>query len=326
MVDRALAAVYRLPGPAEVWFVAAGGLLALAVNAVLWITGAANAWEFNLELVVAAMLVGSLLALSTFMRRTADAAFEDFRPALGDPTSEDAERHRLLSIPDRAFVIGAVAMVVLTTTLYLVFVRPTIAPRPPVAEALVATSWVLFSVVIGLVITQTLIQLRAVRHLSEAARNIDVLNSGPVDALSRVTAVGAVGLLVLITAANIGVPASASGFIALDIGLIVFALTAFVLPLQVMHRRLSGQKADLLAASADRLKTVLDALHRAIDGHDFTTADALNKMVSSAIAERDLLTRLPTWPWTTTTIRGFASALLLPVVIFVITRGIDRLF
>jgi hypothetical protein len=48
-------------------------------------------------------------------------------------------------------------------------------------------------------------------------------------------------------------------------------------------------------------------------------------MVTSALAERDLLMKLSTWPWTTATIRGFGSALLLPVVIFVITRGIDRL-
>ena len=326
LVDRALAAVERLPGPAEAWFVAAGCVLALIGHGVLWISGTYAFGQLNSEVIIASVLAGAFLALSAFMKRTADAAFEDFRPALSDPSREEAERQRLLAIPDRAFVVAAVAMAILTNTLYLVLVKPTEAPRPPLAELVVAATWLFFAIVFGLVIGQTLIQLRSVRHLSEVARNIDVLNSGPVDALSRVTAVGAVGMLVFITVANLGVPATASAYVGLDVFVIVFALAAFLLPLQVMHRRLSRQKADLLAASAERLRKVLDALHRAVDSHDFTTADGLNKMVASAIAERDLLTRLSTWPWTSTTIRGFGSALLLPVVIFVITRSIDRLF
>ena len=325
MIDRIMAAVERLPGPAEAYFVVGGVVLALVGHGVLWISGTYPFGQLNSEVAIASVLAGSFLALSAFMKRTADAAFDDFRPALAEPSSENAERQRLLSIPDRAFVVAAVAMAILTNTLYVVLVKPTLAPRPPVAELVVAATWLFFAIVFGLVLAQTLIQLRSVRHLSEVARNIDVLNSGPVDALSRVTAAGAVGMLVFITVANVGVPATASAYVGLDVFIIGFALAAFLLPLQVMHRRLSKQRADLLAASAERLKSVLDALHRAVDGHDYTTADALNKMVASSIAERDLLTRLPTWPWTTTTFRGVASALLLPVVIFVITRAIDRL-
>jgi hypothetical protein len=326
VIDRALRVVDGLPGPAEAWFFAAGCVVALIAHVVLWLTGTYGLGQLNQEVLIATLLAGSLLALSAFMKRTAEGAFDDFRPALADTSREEAGRRALLSIPDRAAIVGSVSMAILTNTLYLVYLKPTMAPRPAVAELVVAASWLLFALVLGLVIAQTLIQLRSVRHLNEIARNIDVLDSGPVDALSRVTAVGAAGMLVFVAAANLGVPATASAFVVLDVLIIVFALSAFVLPLQVMHRRLSRQKADLLAASAQRLKVVLDALHRAIDGHDFAMADALNKMVATSIAERDLLTRLSTWPWTNATLRGFGSALLLPVVIFVITHAIDRAF
>jgi hypothetical protein len=33
--------------------------------------------------------------------------------------------------------------------------------------------------------------------------------------------------------------------------------------------------------------------------------------------------RLPTWPWPPQLLRGFVSALLLPIVIFVLTRVIS---
>ncbi|MDL2336116.1 MAG: hypothetical protein QFC55_08810 [Chloroflexota bacterium] len=274
MVDRALDAVDRLPGPAEAYFLAAGFAIALFGNLTLWISGSSPPGQFNPEVVVASVLAGMFLALAAFMRRTAVAAFEDFRPALADEDSAEAERRRLISIPDRAFLVWATAVAAMTNALYLVYVKPTAAPRPPIVESVVAAAWLVFAIVLGLVVAQAITQLRSVRHLGVVARKIDVLNSGPVDALSGVTAVG----------------------------------------------------AELIAASTERLKGILDALHRAADAHDYTSADALNKMLASAIAERDLLTRLPTWPWTTTTIRGFASALLLPVVIFVITRAIDRVF
>jgi hypothetical protein len=324
VIDRVLNWVERLPGPPEAWFAGAGVLLSQIGHAVLWATGTAFP-QIEPELIVAPVMAGMLLALSVFMRRTADAAFDDFRPALANPDVEEVERHRLLSIPDRAFLASAVVITVMTTALYLAFVGPSATPRTPTADSVITAGWIVFSVMLGLVISQIVSQLRSVRHLSEIAQNIDVLNPGPVDALSRVTAVGGIGMLTFLAVANIGLPGSASGYVALDVGIIVFALVAFLLPLQVMHRRLDRQKADLLAASRVRLKSVLGALHSAVDAHDYTSADALNKMVATTIAERDLLMRLQTWPWTPTTIRGFASALLLPVIIFVITRGIDRL-
>ena len=322
MVDRALAAVDRLPGPSEAWFAAGGVVLALIGHLALWLTGDLAFWGLATELVIAPIMAGLLLALVAFMRRTADSAFDDFRPALADPAVEDSERHRLLAIPDRAFVISAIATTVLTSSLALTFGR---APRPPTAEVVITAGWIIFSIILGLVIAQIFSQLRAVRHLSEVARNIDVLSPGPVAALSRVTSVGGIGMLIFVAAANVALPTTAQSYVVLDVVIIILAIVAFVSPLQVMHTRLSRQKGDLLAASTARLKTVLESLHSAVDAHDYTSADGLNKMVASTVAERDLLARLQTWPWTPTTIRGFASALLLPVILFVITRGIDRL-
>jgi hypothetical protein len=43
------------------------------------------------------------------------------------------------------------------------------------------------------------------------------------------------------------------------------------------------------------------------------------------MSELEFLGKRSTWPWSTGTFRGFASALLLPIVIFVITQIIARL-
>jgi hypothetical protein len=326
MVERFFATVARLPGPPELAFAIAGVLIALVAHAMVWATGSEPTGTLVPDLWVAPILAGGLLALSAFMKRNAESAFRDFRAALDDPEHEDEQRQRLTVIRDRVALLGGLGLVLITFAVYLILVKPTTAPRPQAVENLVGALWLPASFVLGMVIAQTLAQLRAVRHLSSVARRIDILNPGSVDALSRVTLVGSVGLLTFVFAASLALPQATPSYLWLDGVLIVFAVLAFVLPLTVMHRRLGDQKAELLAGSSLRVRTVLEQLHAAIDVHDLSAADGLNKMVSSALAERDLLTRLSTWPWTTATIRGFGSALLVPVVIFVITRGIDKLF
>jgi hypothetical protein len=41
---------------------------------------------------------------------------------------------------------------------------------------------------------------------------------------------------------------------------------------------------------------------------------------------RDGIQRLPTWPWPPQLLRGFVSALILPLVIYVLTRLVSTSF
>lgn len=55
-------------------------------------------------------------------------------------------------------------------------------------------------------------------------------------------------------------------------------------------------------------------------------ADGLNRTLASLLVQRDILAKLPTWPWSTATLRGFGSAILLPMAIFVARQALSRLF
>ena len=46
--------------------------------------------------------------------------------------------------------------------------------------------------------------------------------------------------------------------------------------------------------------------------------------VTTILAERDALQRLPTWPWSTAIFRGFVSAVLLPIVVWLVIRALER--
>jgi hypothetical protein len=109
------------------------------------------------------------------------------------------------------------------------------------------------------------------------------------------------------------------------VGGITVAVAAFVVPLQGMHRRISAEKKDLEWQAGQRLQAAMAEVHRAVDARDLSEADGLNKLLASLIAEREMLARLPTWPWQPGTVGAFVTAILLPIALFVVTHELQRL-
>jgi hypothetical protein len=56
-----------------------------------------------------------------------------------------------------------------------------------------------------------------------------------------------------------------------------------------------------------------------------STADALNKTLASLVVERELLAKIPTWPWQPGALTGFLTALLLPIILWLIQRILERM-
>ncbi|MEX2547247.1 MAG: hypothetical protein WD830_05595 [Chloroflexota bacterium] len=167
--------------------------------------------------------------------------------------------------------------------------------------------------------------MRLVSRLSALAGNVDIFKPVPINAFSRLTAVSAIGILAFVALSVLIVPEQPVAYIVAEAAVIGLAAASFVLPLRVMHGRLAREKTSLLGEAQDRLKLTLARIHAAVDSNDLSTAQQLHESLSTVLAERDVLTKLPTWPWSAGTFRGVASAVLLPVVIFVITRLIDQL-
>ncbi len=111
--------------------------------------------------------------------------------------------------------------------------------------------------------------------------------------------------------------------IPLGISLVV-AVAAFVWPLWGIHNRMAGEKGRLQTEANTRLEGAIAELHRRIDAVQLSGMGDLNRAMSSLVIERDAIAKIPVWPWTPGTLRGFLSALLIPLALFVIQRVLDR--
>lgn len=334
-LDRLTDRVDRLPGPAWAYYVGFGLVLLLAQVIVKWSDGTYASGFVFYHLIYAgtpANLLGSL----HYVDRVAAQAFDSYRPAT---TLDDAQareyRYRLTTMP-------ALPALVATALGALWGLMPWNAYLPEEARLLgLYTSTagtildrgtsVLGWALAGLFIYHTVHQLRIVSHLLARHTTINLFKLAPLYAFSRLTGITAVGL-------TIGFYAFASFRLALpeevdiNTGTVInsgiftlVAIVTFVLPLWGVHRLLQREKERLQGESAGRLQGLLDELHRRLEARDTTGAPEYKDLLDSALAERDLLNKLPTWPWQTETVRLVGTALVLPIALFIIQQALERL-
>ncbi len=324
LIDRLLAFVDRLPGPPAVAYLILGIVLAVLAHLAFWASDTFPVGTVSANVLVPAFAIAWFGWLLSTLNRVARETFHDFRPALGDPASEPRYQRLLTSIRDRDAILAGLATLVVIAVMYYGFVRQSRVSLPVEIETVSAPLWGAMGFVLGIVVLHTIMQLRLVSHLSHVARNVDIFMPAPINAFSRLTAVSALGLIAFVVAYMLYTPEQPVAYIIQEVALLAVAVGSFVLPLRVMHSRLVLERRRLLGDAQERLKMVLARIHASIDTNDLSVSEQLNHALTSIRAEIDVLDRLRTWPWSTATIRGFVSALLLPIGLIVFTQFVSR--
>jgi hypothetical protein len=173
-------------------------------------------------------------------------------------------------------------------------------------------------------------QLRAVSRIHAGVTKIDLLRPAPLYAFSRLTASIAIGIVLVL---YVALPADPDAWPAATQNVLLFipwlvlpmvvSVAAFVLPLRGMHASITAEKGRLMDSCARRIEEVTSRIHAAVDADDLSRADGLNKMLASLVMERDMLSKLPTWPWQSSTIGAIGTAIVLPIVLLLVTRLMD---
>jgi flagellar basal body-associated protein FliL len=101
---------------------------------------------------------------------------------------------------------------------------------------------------------------------------------------------------------------------------VILAIAAFVLPLWFVHRRLVSEKRRRMAEINLRVESTSDRFHHALDKSEMVEAVQLNNVMNGLNIERNVVISLPTWPWRPGTLTGFLTAIVLPIILFIIQR------
>ena len=335
--------IERLPGPTSAWYVP----ISVAAGAFIVLESALSSrglFGQDPTYFGYAFFHVYPLAAYHFLSSGARGAVEAFRPATdaGDATVE-RWRLELSTTPARP----ALVLCVVGAANYLLMLAAApqgwdLVGHQPAFVVLRVVSEGLWLTPVALMAVYLLVrQVRIVAKLHRSVVRVDLLEPGPIHAMSTLTARGALVAVVLQLAIVLSpLPNLSEGVrlaqAAIMVPFLALSVAAFFVPLRGMQALLAAEKSRRLSEVNARLDAALATLHDVVDEesvptrdadaarHSQTRIDALNKALSSLLQERDFISKRSTLPWDTGTFRAVASAVILPIVLFLVTRALER--
>jgi hypothetical protein len=108
------------------------------------------------------------------------------------------------------------------------------------------------------------------------------------------------------------------------VGLMFIATASFVVPLRGLHDRISAEKARHRALAGETLAATVAEVQARIRAGEYGRMSPLSDALAAATSAAASIARISTWPWRPETLRGFASAVALPVLLWTITALLGR--
>jgi len=329
-IDRITGWIDRLPGPNSPYYVVAVAALGLLMNAGFWIDGSLPFGIFESTITAFAFFVFYWLALYHYLTLVGSRSLRRFRPLLQADNAQILRyEYELTQLPRAQGWVG-IALGVVWGVLSVVtepepfgkIVPNTLLPYAldiGITAFLIATFWC--------VMVRSVRQLRTVSTLHRQAGRIDLLNLEPVHAFSSLTSRTGIGVMLLLILTYLYDPLRAITLVDALLWAVIGGLAAaiFVLPIMGVRQRLEEEKSRALDETSRVLRAAREIVHSKVMRNDLSDMKEAQAALAALVLERELYQKASTWPWDTVSIRTFASALLLPIVIWIVTRLLERL-
>lgn len=327
-IDRLIHWIDRLPGAPWLFYVVSTVALTLLINLALWIDGSVAPGSYGSIEGIFPPFVFYFLALYHYLTRAGSRSLQAFRPLLEvDEASLAQADFRLATLPAWA---GWLSIVLPFLTLPQFFSSgQAFGDRNPntiLPYIVAALGAAFFGATIFALIFRSIRQLRMVYRLHAQATNINLLLLEPAHAFSGLTARTGIGIVLLLILGYIRNPSQVaesylvSGYLLIAVS----AVMVFVIPMLGMRVRLVEEKKRALHETTELLQSTSEKLERKIRSEDYTDLQGMETAIKAMIRKREMLEKISTWPWNPGTIRGFASTLLLPVFLWLVTRLLGR--
>jgi len=296
-----------------------------------WVDGWLPAYRLSPFLLMFPFWLWGPLAFMTYLNSVSLESLTDFRPLMGIP---DEAAHRLqyefTTMPARGVIVSSGVWTIvyaLFSFLALDNMFTAYGLGGLTQGVTLAGGWISFFIG-SAIYYHTLRQLRLVNRTVKTVMRFDLFQLEPVYAFSALTSRTGVSWVILISLTLLTAPIQAAPIPALTllIAQLVLAVAAFVLPLRIVNSRLVSEKRRLLAELDQRVKGALTSLHRCLDENALAEVAPLNSVIVGLNAEREILAKIPTWPWRAGMFTGFLSIVVLPILLFILQLALARWF
>jgi hypothetical protein len=314
--------------PAWLFYAALMVVIEILLNVTFWIDGSVPRWKHVTLPSVSPPLIVLGFAFYHFLTKAGSKALQDFRPYLAVDEGELATIDKNLNhlpawmgwLVIGLGILGSISYVFGSPNTYGSIVPQSALPPIILYILSVATVALIFSLLLRIIR-----QVRILQDLYKQATNINLLHLDPAHAFARLTAKIGGGLIILLLLGVIYNPVMITGVNLW--GFVVAggsAVLIFILPLSGLRSRLIQEKVQRLKEISVLLQSTIEHIHEQAKNQNYTDVSEAKTTLSALMDERALIEKVSTWPWDTGTLRGFASTLILPIVLWLITRLLER--
>lgn len=328
-IDRLIKWISRIPGPSWLFYLVMLLSFALLNNALFWLDGSLAAGTLNPVRLADASFIVFSVALYHHLSLVASLGFKAFRPVLKVPDTDLLIlEYRLTTSPRRlgwlAIALGVGSGIAAIQSAPSSFGLDVALTFLPVIYQYAYTIFVASSMLA--LLFQTVRQLRLVSDLHRRATDIDLFQLEPAHAFSSLTARAAIGLVVLIFVSGLTESSNITILLLVSLVLIgILAIAVFAVPLLGMRDRLRDEKARLLSETNEAIQVTIGRIHDRVHSNEYEDIGGFSTAMSALVVEREIIEDISTWPWEPSTLRGFASTLLIPIFLWLVTRLLERL-
>lgn len=327
-LDRLNAWVEGLPVPALVFYLAVYVLFSVTPSFVRWSFGLRPFGEYGGEFVYQLFTLEAFYFnyLSYGIART---ALRRFKPLLDISDIQYGRlEYEFTFLP--AKIMNTLTAVVILSSLYLgsnlngLVQAGTLTLGDQIAGFL---GWVAGMISAIVLVYRMVHQMRWVNRAYVLIKKIDLFNLGPIYALSSFTATMSLIFLVILYSNLLQDPRYFTiGFYFWgSVVVSAIALAGFVLPLLGINRRLVDAKAALMQESGEELSEAFQRVANERKTKRLENIANTRQLVDTVVRKREYIQNIPTWPWQPATLRSMGLGVVLPVVIWLVQQGLNRL-
>ncbi len=327
-VDATIDWVSSLKIPPVLFYVLLYLVSVFVINLTLWLEGYQDWWVWHNYVFFDVIWLPLALGYIHFMERVARRSIEDIRPVLGLSASEfDAVRYRFVTLPFWPVLI--ITLLGLSVGLYFSFQSRSLDMPSTVLWSFISSQGYTF---LPLWLYVAYRHVSQIDSLYKRVTKLNLFNLQPLYGLARVAMVVGIFLLLVV---NINffnetyygsITQTPETTYQITVAGIAAAVAVFVIPVLGIHRKIEKDKNTLLAENAEQINSLRNEIQKDMEGRNFKNIDGLEKGLSALLKVRESVGAIPTWPWSPGTFRSFASAIVLPIIVWLLQRILTPFF
>jgi hypothetical protein len=324
-INRLTSWVQRLPGTSWMYYAGSGLVTLLVLTAIMWIEAAQPVGTILLPHVYLTAAIFFILSVTDYFDQRAIHALRRIKPVLEVSDDQYLDfQYRLSHLRSATSILAGVLALVFVLSTELIgggAYQMRALSGYPISFTLFRILYLICWWFFGVFIYHSIHQLRLINQIFSNYTHINLFRLEPLYGFSNIASLTAGSLIVLpygfflINPSNqFRDPISIGTYILIT----SVALATFLLPQAGIHRLQVAEKERMLDEAYRHYEKVLQDLHLQVSEYELENISKVSTAFSSLETEISTIKATSTWPWQPGTLRWLFTALLLPVLMWLV--------